>query len=111
MLSLYTSALKKASPVAKLWFFVFLAAALLYCDASFTRGFANLSFNIEDVIIFSINLSIRFNIGISEARLPNTDGIKRYISCKAYNIAKGSDLPELSVSDDFRANFDKCLKR
>lgn len=57
----------------------------------------------EDVMILSMDLSMKCSVGTSVVRLPNLVDLELYTGRTAYNIAEDADLLEWSVSDHQRA--------
>lgn len=80
LLARYACAVTDAPQVATRWYHADLAASGLYSVTKFTRDFANWSFNIEDVIILAMDLSMRCNVNISGTHAANTGGLERYTS-------------------------------
>lgn len=101
----YSSAVKDSPLTSKHRFNANMAAAGLKCVATFIRDFANWSFHIMDVIIFSMDYSIIGNVGIGWNITQNQVDLLRYTSRAASNIAEYADLLEWSVPDDLRAKF------
>lgn len=75
----------------------------------FTRDFANWSLNTEDVIVLSMDLSMRCHAGIAGDKAITPVGLERYTARAVYDFAKDADLLKWSVPQELRAKFDKCI--